>query len=145
MGIIESFTRIAHPICVHFPIALVIVSAFLATISIFRNKDFGLTPCIRILIFIATAGAWAAVISGNWGVPLPPEGIEIRKIHHEYALWTSLLISFSSLIYIFVWSLQKRIPTWIGFFGYIALLAATVFIAITGYFGGYIVYNILIK
>ena len=144
MEIVNAFARVAHPIMVHFPIALILVALFLSTINIFKQQDFELTPMLISMIVLAAIGSWISVLTGFWGLELSPIGNEIRYEHMLYAIWTSGFITLSAIIFMIVRANRKKMPTWIGIFGYLALIGAAYCVCMAGYLGGYIVYNILI-
>ncbi len=137
--------EILHPICVHFPIALTIVGMFLGTIYAIKNKNFLMNNTVRIIICLASLGAYASLISSNFTLNLTGEANDIENIHHVYALWSTISLSVTSLLYIVFWFVKKPIANWLGLISYIFLCLSTIFIALTGYYGGYIVYNILLS
>ena len=144
MSLFSGITDIMHPMTVHFPIALIIVSCFMAVIYWFKNHDPFMNTCIKILIVLSALGAWAAVITGSFHLKLTPEAEAIKHIHHGYATLTAWLISISAALYIFFYFYKKHLPKWLGWLAFLLLIASTIFIAITGYYGGYIVYNVLL-
>ena len=127
-----ALADILHPMTVHFPIALILVSCLMAVIHVIRKKDFSMNLFIRALIFMGALGAWAAVITGSYHLSLSQEGEAIKHIHHNFANWTSWVISISAAIYIFINFYKKPSPAWLGLFGFITLIIAAVLVSITG-------------
>ncbi|MGL4293873.1 MAG: DUF2231 domain-containing protein [Bacteroidales bacterium] len=144
MAVFTGITEILHPMTVHFPIALILVSCFLAVIYWFKNQDPFMNTCIKILVFLGAVGSWAAVITGSYHLPLSAEGETIKHIHHNFATATAWVISFSAALYVLFYFYKKPLPKWLGWVAFLLLIAATVLISLTGYYGGYIVYNVLL-
>ena len=134
MAAFSGITDILHPMTVHFPIALIIVSCLLAFIHLIRTKDIMMNGCIRFLVVLAALGAWAAVITGSYHLALSAEGEAIKHIHHNFATWTAWAISVSAAIYILMTFMRKMPPLWLGLLAFILLLISIVLISFTGFF-----------
>lgn len=139
----SSFTETLHPMMVHFPVALILTACFLAVIYLIRTHDPQMNTCIRILVVLGAIGAWVAVLTGSFTLPVTGEAEAVKHIHHNFAQWTSLCMSASAVLYLFIWW-YKKVPYWLGLLAFLFLVAGTLLVAITGYYGGYIVYNILL-
>lgn len=135
---------IFHPMTVHFPIALILVATLLAIIYLIRHRDISMSDCIRVLVILGCLGAWAAVITGNFHLTLDAEAEKVKEVHHTFAFLTSIAISCSAFVYLLSYIFKKPLPKWMYFIAFLFLIIAAILIAITGYFGGYIVYNILL-
>ena len=144
MALFSGLEEIIHPMTVHFPIALILVSCLLAVIYIIDKHDASLNLCLRVLVVLGAISAWAAVITGSYHLKLTPEAELIKHIHHNFATWTAWIISISALFYLIIIFYRKPLPKIIGILGFIFLIAATVLISFTGFYGGYIVYNVLL-
>ncbi len=144
MNLMTGIGDILHPMTVHFPIALILVSCLLAIIYLVRKKDIEMCDCIRVLVILGCLGAWAAVITGNYHLTLDAEAERIKGIHHVYAMWTAIIISCPAAIYLLSYLIKIPLPSWLYWVAFILLIVATILIALTGYYGGYIVYNVLL-
>lgn len=144
MIILTGIEDILHPMTVHFPIALILVSCLLAIIYLIRKHDIGMSDCIKTLVILGCLGAWAAVITGNYHMELTPEAEKIKNIHHSFAGWTAAIITCPAAIYLLSYFIKESLPNWLYWLAFILLGAATILIAVTGYFGGYIVYNVML-
>ena len=140
----NNFTDILHPISVHFPVALGIVGAFLSIIFLIWEKDPALNWCCKILLWLATLGAIAAFITSNFTPNMTGEANDVENMHHNFAVLTLISFCISSLIYLFTSFSKKHIGKawdWIAFIFY---MLGAIFVGITGYYGGYIIYNVLL-
>ena len=144
MVLLIGLGDILHPMTVHFPIALILVSCLLSIIYLIRKRDITMSNCIKTLAILGALGAWAAVITGNYHMELTAEAEKIKNIHHTFAGWTAAVISGSAAIYLLSYLIKKPLPKWLYVIAFILLIIATGLIAVTGYFGGYIVYNVLL-
>ncbi len=144
MNLMTGLGDILHPMTVHFPIALILVSCLLAIIYLVREKDISMSNCIKILVILGCLGAWAAVITGNYHLSLNAEAQKIKEIHHAFATWTAIAISCPAAVYLLSYLVKKPLPSWLYWTAFLLLGLATILIAITGYYGGYIVYNVLL-
>lgn len=140
VGLVDTF----HPMTVHFPIALILVSTLFAVVYWFRTHDIEMNSCIKILVILGALSAWAAVITGNYHAALSPEAEAVKNVHHTFAGITAAAISCPAAIYLLSFFIKTALPKWIWGIAFLALLCSAVLIGITGYFGGYIVYNVLL-
>ncbi|MEG1587276.1 MAG: DUF2231 domain-containing protein [Bacteroidales bacterium] len=140
----SGITDILHPISVHFPVALTLTGLFLAVIYLIRKKDPMLNMCSRVILILAAVSAWVAIITSSFTPSLSGEAATIRNIHHVYAFWFTFTVTAAAVIYLFILLYHKPLPAWVGWLGFIFYVLAGVFISFTGYYGGYIVYNILL-
>ena len=130
-----------HPVLVHFPVALIIVG-FLADISsLVFKKEKCLSTMGLYLEVLGLLGAIAAFITGHFmtGDTLDGAG-HIGQMHELFATLTVCTIFIAVLFRFLIIYLKidtsnlKYIATAIFFFAFI-------FVAITGHFGGMIVYG----
>lgn len=139
-----SFTDILHPISVHFPIALAITGFFLAVIYLIWKKDPALNYCCRFFLWFATLGALAALVTSNYTPNLTGKAAAVEGIHHAYATWTTIFLCLASVVYLLISLYRKPLPKWIPWVGFVAYFLGALFVGCTGYYGGYIVYNVLL-
>lgn len=140
----SGLTDILHPISVHFPVALTLTGLFLAVIYLIRNKDPMLNRCNRIILVLAAVSAWVAIITSSFTPNLTGTAEQIENIHHLYAFWFTFTVSIAAVIYLFISLYRKPLPVWVGWLGFVFYVLAGVFISFTGFYGGYIVYNVLL-
>ncbi len=129
-----------HPMLVHFPVAL-ILAGYLAEIAyLVSKKDHFLLAGFWLLILGAISAA-VAYLTGHLftGEMTGPAG-EIKSHHEFFATFTLVLVMVNALFNIYLKTMGKEKPAfqWLTF-GLYTLSAITV--AITGYYGGILVYS----
>lgn len=139
-----SFTSIAHPMTVHFPIALLLV-AFLFELLALSSKSNPLFSKIGFYLLIAgTLGAVVAVITGNLFTEefTGPMGDtkEMHELFANIAMWSAIA---ASLLRIFM-EIKKSTNTSLKLLAFAGLLVAVIAVSIAGYYGGSIVYDYMI-
>ena len=117
MVLLTGIGDILHPMTVHFPIALILVSCLIAIIYMIRKHDITMSSCIKTLVILGCLGAWAAVITGNYHMELTPEAEKIKNIHHSFAGWTAATITCPAAIYLISCFIKKALP--IGYIGWL--------------------------
>lgn len=140
----DNISAILHPMTVHFPIALILTSAFLAVLYIVRKYSPIVNSTIRLLTVLCAVSAWAAVITGGFTPDYTGEINTVEGIHHIFAIITSVIITASAFFYLLSGMRITKGYYLLGWFGFSFLMLSVVTVSITGYFGGYIVYNLLI-
>lgn len=128
---------ILHPVIVHFPIALLIASVVLDACGVgFRRLS--LTQAGFYTLIIGSLGATAAVLSGPEHAAKDAASLTILHRHELFAALTVLCC----LIMVGMRLGNAEGLFGAGVFGYLALgVVLIVCIALTGYFGGQMVYD----
>jgi len=138
-------TSLIHPITVHFPIALLIV-AFVFEVMALLFKNNRMLSIVGFYLFLAgTLGAIVAVISGNlFTEDLTGPADKVLDNHHLFANVTMYLAIITSLFRIFLMVVKKEEISlkWVYF---AAVFVTMITIGLTGYYGGSIVYDYMIK
>lgn len=136
--------NILHPMLVHFPIALTLAGFLLEVIAIFRRNDICVNKTALILLLLGTLGAIAASVSGALTPNLTGEEARIEGIHHVFALLTTTFLCLASLVYLYIWRTGKTYGQRLNWIGFSLYGLAALSVSATGYFGGYIVYNLML-
>ncbi|RME61664.1 MAG: DUF2231 domain-containing protein [Candidatus Dadabacteria bacterium] len=130
-----------HPIIVHFPIALLIISTLFALMASFfslseeRRKSFNEISCWNHLFGLLGAGA--AVLTGEWEEESIAHNETIHEIMETHeTLGYIILILFAVL---FLWRLIKKNN--VGKIFAALMLVGSVLIGYTGHLGGTMVYK----
>lgn len=135
---------IIHPMMVHFPIALALVGFLFRLVSVIEKKYILLDKLATALLILAAIAALAASISGAFTPNLTGEANDVENIHHIFALLTTSFLGIGALIYLYSFIPNKSMSSlgyWIAF---VAYGLGAICVGLTGYYGGYIVYNILL-
>lgn len=132
-----------HPMLVHFPIALTLLGCLLEFIAILKNRS---SSCGQTILYFAAFSAILAAFAGAFFTPnFTIESLaNAKNIHSTFAGITVTLLCTASAFYIgtHLWKNQAVLFRKIGFTFYVASALA---VAITGYLGGVLVYNDLLK
>lgn len=130
-----------HPMLVHFPIALILIGFLFDLISMFYKKEAGLSVIGFYLLILGTLSALIAVLSGALFTSEMTGAAGHVKETHELLAWVTVI----NLILLSVYRIYikakgkednaiKRIAfAWYGI--------AAMCVAITGFYGGTLVYN----
>lgn len=140
----DSITTILHPMTVHFPIALIITAAALALLYVLRRGNPFVTRTVRVITVLAALVAWMAVITGGFTPNFTGNINTVEDIHHLLAIVTSITISIAATFYLLFGLHRIKRIKWIGWCAFSFLLLSAIAVAATGYYGGYIVYNLLL-
>ncbi|MDD6211246.1 MAG: hypothetical protein PUB21_11655 [Bacteroidales bacterium] len=132
-----------HPMLVHFPIALGLLGWLLAAVALVRRSSF---PCGEIILYFAVLSAIAAASAGAFFTPdfTVPKLMEAKNIHSTFAGITVTMFCVAGVFYIGR-HLFKKYSVLFRNIGFVFYSLAAVFVAVTGYFGGVLVYNDLLK
>lgn len=130
-----------HPMVVHFPIALILIGFLFDLISLFYKKEAGLSMVGFYLLILGTLSALVAILSGTlFTSEMSGTAGNIKETHELFAWITviNLILLSAYRIYIKVKAREgittNRISfTWYG--------VAAVCVAITGFYGGTLVYS----
>ena len=134
-----------HPMTVHFPIALMLVGFLSELIYLFFRKEPLFSAAAFWLILIGTVAAVASYASGAFLTTELRGSAGVQQDTHEfYAEITVILALICSVfkIYLKAESKEDSPLKWIAFALYFITAVA---VSITGYQGGVLVYNFLIK
>jgi len=139
-----NFLSGLHPVIVHFPIAMLTLYSVFEIISLFyREKNFQ----VILLLFLGTAvlSGLAAVLTGNQaaqlcGNLLNAEQKNIINAHETFA--SAALFYYSFLFFVKLYLVNKK--KFEGGIKYIYLsmiIIGNIFIYLTGYYGGRLVFE----
>lgn len=135
-------TQILHPMIVHFPIALVLVGFLADTMSLFIKKEQCLSKIGFYLMVLGTLGAIAAVITGEYFTnKVEGDALPLKEIHELFGKITMIILILASVLRIYL-VVKKKENTSLRWIVYFLFLCAVIAIAITGYKGGSIVYDV---
>lgn len=134
-----------HPMVVHFPIVLILVGFLAELVYLFFRKELLLQAASFWLLCSGALMAIAAYFSGAFLTSeLYGTAGTIQSTHELFAEYTvfSSLIGATLKVYLKIENKEETFLKWIAF----AFYAATaVLVCITGYYGGVLVYDYLIK
>lgn len=142
----------AHPLVVHFPIALLLVAPVLAAIGLALKKGRTFLFAALVVMVLGTAGAWLALASGEAAGELAERvaGVEaVLEKHAGMAETTTTVFTVLTLVYaallVAPWALKRQMPriAEIGIHGgFLAVYAAgAVYLAQTAHQGGMLVHQ----
>ena len=133
-----------HPMIVHFPIALIMTGFLFDLISLFitREKCFSKTG-----LYLEVLGMFAAIAAFGTGYYLtsPMEG-DAGVMREQHALFATLtlvfiiLATFLRLLLVY----QKKEETYLKYAALSLFLLAFIFVSVTGYLGGNLVYQYMV-
>lgn len=130
-----------HPMLVHFPIALILIGFVADFIYFFYKKEAGLSMVGFYLLIIGTLSALIALLSGAlFTSEMTGAAGDVKETHELFAWITviNLLLYSAYRIYIKVKGRETNTINRLSFAWY---GLAAVFVSITGFFGGTLVYN----
>lgn len=133
----------AHPMLVHFPIAITIVAVFLDFVRLIWKKDWLRNSVMTLFAFAVLAG-WVTYLSGRQAVDsvTVPMNAELTASYHaDWALYT--LLYFSCYVTIRAFLLWRKIDSkrFIAIILFVAGLAGCGLLAKTADLGGKLVYK----
>lgn len=135
-----------HPMLVHFPIALALVALLADLASYYFKQSCWLNKAAVALTVLAALGAWASLTSG-FMFTKPTAGMAeiIKLVHIKYAVTTTIILSFAALIGLFAMLKYSYKNAPLRYSVTVLLIAAAVFVSLTGMKGGSIVYDVWLK
>ena len=130
-----------HPMVVHFPIAIIMVGFLADLASLVFKKE----RCLSTMgMYLELLGALAAIIAFGTGHFLTGDTIEGAghngEMHELFATMTLVTIILAAFFRILIVYLKKD-ETKMKYVAMVIFFFAFVFVAITGYFGGMVVYG----
>lgn len=130
---------------VHFPIALTLLGVLFAGLRLFKPTKFPF-PCGEFLLYFATLSAILAAMAGGAFTPNFTDQVlaQAKNIHSTFAGITVTLLCIASAFY-GAQHLLKKVAGQLHKAGFAFYVLAAFAVAITGFLGGAIVYNDLLK
>jgi len=130
-----------HPMVVHFPIAIIMVGFLADMVSLIFKKE----KCLTTMgLYLELLGALAAMVAFGTGYFLTGDTLEgaghTGEMHELFATLTLVSIIVAAFFRILIVYLKKD-ETRMKYVVIGIFFLAFVFVAITGYFGGMIVYG----
>lgn len=130
-----------HPMLVHFPIALVLFGFVAAIASLFFKKETSLAKASFYLLIAGTISAVFALLAGILFTGELSGAADNIKETHELFGWLSIgTLIITSIVQIFI-MLKKLEFSGLKWLYFILYGIATIFVSLTGYFGGTLVYS----
>ncbi|MEK7271184.1 MAG: DUF2231 domain-containing protein [Planctomycetota bacterium] len=132
-----------HPAAVHFPIALLLVAALAEIIAFFSSASF-FRSAARFNVLIGAAGAIVAMFLGflaedeYHGIGILA-GVPLLTIHKSLGISATVLAVFTAILS--EWSQRRESLSLMRFYRAFLFVAA-VAVAVTGFFGGTLVYGL---
>lgn len=130
-----------HPMFVHFPIALIVIGFFADLCALYFKKEVCLSKCGFYLLITGTLSALLAVFTGVFfTAEMSGAAGNVQETHEFFAIITLCILVVTSVLQIILKSTDKENAKlkWVAF----ALYGlAAIFVSITGFFGGNLVYN----
>lgn len=140
-----------HPIVVHFPIALLLVGFIFSTLVIMCRKcnksecsvDSFKPSCLQFtaywLLLLGTLGSVAALLTGQlFTAPMVGPLGDLRETHQMLAIATMVVSLITSAVYTYY--IYKAPLKQVLVIGYVLYLVCAILVAVTGHYGGQIVY-----
>lgn len=130
-----------HPMVVHFPIAIIMVGFLADIVSLIFKKE----KCLSTMgFYLELLGALAAMVAFGTGHFLTGDTLEgaghLGEMHELFATLTLCTIIVAALFRILIVYLKKD-ETMLKYVAMGIFFLAFVFVGITGYFGGMVVYG----
>jgi len=132
-----------HPLIVHFPIALLLLATVIEIFALWKRERFNTTGTILLgvgflsgIVSYLTGDGGAEYAEAKWGRSVDA----LIHTHETFALLSMIFFggAFGLKLISYVWS-QQRKTIW-----YLVVLVAiigSIFLALTGHYGGKIVYQ----
>jgi uncharacterized membrane protein len=135
-----------HPMIVHFPIALIVFGFIAEVVSLFFRTEKCLSRTGFYLMLTGTLAAIAAWSTGQLFANAPGQGdvVTIFEIHETGGLITMIVMIVCSIFrsWLVMKKKEESALKWISFGFYFAGCTA---VLVTGYMGGIMVYDFMLK
>lgn len=133
-----------HPMVVHFPIAIIMVGFFADILSLFFKKE----KCLSTMgFYLEILGVLAAIVAVGTGyfltTPMDGEAGAMREKHELFAfltLGTIIVAAFFRILLVYL----KKEETQLKFVALGIFFLSFIFVSITGYLGGTLVFEYLV-
>lgn len=130
-----------HPMLVHFPIALILIGFIADFIFLFYKKEAGLSMVGFYLLIMGTLSALVALLSGAlFTSEMTGAASDVKETHELFAWITVINLILYSAYRIFI-KVKGRETIILNRLSFAWYGLAAVFVSITGFFGGTLVYN----
>jgi len=130
-----------HPMLVHFPIALVIFGFLADLASLLFKKEAWLSKAGFYLLLFGTLSALVAWLTGIFFTsPMSDSAGEIKATHALFA-WLTVGLLITASIFSILLQLRNRENTNLKWVAFALYGLAFVFVSITGFYGGTLVYS----
>lgn len=144
-----------HPLIIHFPIALLLVSPLFLLIGAVLRPERGRPYLIAafLLMFFGTAGAWLAVATGEGAAEMLERNAQVSAVldrHQNLAettrtLFTILTAAFGTLLFVPRWlhrEMGRTMSTILPLLFLVAYAAGALLLANTAHHGGTLVHDL---
>jgi uncharacterized membrane protein len=133
-----------HPMIVHFPIAIIMIGFLADLLSLFLTKE----KCLSTMgLYLEILGMLAAIAAFGTGYfftsEMEGDAAILRENHQLFATLTLVFIilaSFFRLLLVY----QKKEESQLKYVALCLFLLAFIFVGITGYLGGNLVYGYMV-
>ena len=133
-----------HPMIVHFPIAIIMIGFLADILSLFITQEKCLSRIGFYLEIIGMFGAIAAYGTGYYFTSvMEGEAGLLRHNHQLFATFTLVSIIIATFFRILL-VYQKKEETQLKYIALCLFLLAFIFVGITGYLGGNLVYGFMV-
>lgn len=132
-----------HPMLVHFPVALTLLGCLLEGVALYKKNT---SKCGEIILYFTTLAAILAATAGSLFTP-DFKIAELAQAKNIHSTWAGIAVTFlciASACYI-VRYLLKTYESRLRSIGFLFYILAAIAVSITGFLGGVLVYNDLLK
>jgi len=129
-----------HPMIVHFPIALAAVGLFFEIIFFRKGKEKPV--CGEFILYLASLSAIVALLTGLlFTSSLSGEAFALKNRHELFAILSTVFLFLTSAVYLY-----RRFGKndKLNQAGIVLYIISFVFVSITGFLGGNLVYSYMI-
>ena len=130
-----------HPMLVHFPIALVVFGFIAESASLYFKKEAWLTKSGFYLLIIGALSAIVALLTGVFFTTEMSGTAGDIKDTHELFAWITLGTLIVTSIFRFGLKMKDKENGTLKWIAFALYGMAAVFVSITGYYGGTLVYD----